>query len=275
MSTRRVKISLQLVINTYTSATFQSNNRLSPTCALKFHLSWSFRVRLSRGICFRTLIWGGEWWKRRVSLSPSSSIASRKPIAEMVRGKRAVRDDEEEVKKEEPTPKRRSSRQAAAVAAVSKAAPKRVKAATKTMMMKARQEEDGASEEVKAEPEEPQKPAKKAAPKAAPKDTKQETKKSATKAKADAAKPTSNGTRDAVTPDPDPADIPVQNPDVERHEGKCYWLLKAEPETRMEGGVDVRFSIDDLRARTKPEGWDGETSPTSLAAVCMDADSHS
>lgn len=190
----------------------------------------------------------------------------------MARGKRAVRDDEEEVKNEEPIAKRRSSRQAAAVAAVSKAATKTVKAATKRAR-KAKQEKDGDIEEVEAEPEEPQKPAKKAAaPKEAKqvtkKDAKKETKKSATKqAKTEAATPTSNGTRDAVTPDPDPADIPVQNPDVERHEGKCYWLLKAEPETRMEGGVDVRFSIDDLRARTKPEGWDGKTSPTSRCCV--------
>ncbi|KAI0141739.1 DUF55-domain-containing protein [Xylariaceae sp. FL1272] len=36
-----------------------------------------------------------------------------------------------------------------------------------------------------------------------------------------------------------------------------YWLLKAEPETRLERGVDVRFSIDDLASRTEPEPWDG------------------
>lgn len=29
----------------------------------------------------------------------------------------------------------------------------------------------------------------------------------------------------------------------------------------MENGHDVRFSIDDLRAKTKPEGWDGESTP--------------
>lgn len=40
--------------------------------------------------------------------------------------------------------------------------------------------------------------------------------------------------------------------------GKQYWLMKAEPETRMEKGVDVRFSIDDLAARTEPEPWDGK-----------------
>lgn len=36
-----------------------------------------------------------------------------------------------------------------------------------------------------------------------------------------------------------------------------YWLLKAEPESRFENGVDVRFSIDDLAACTAPEPWDG------------------
>ncbi|EGR52934.1 uncharacterized protein TRIREDRAFT_54850, partial [Trichoderma reesei QM6a] len=36
-----------------------------------------------------------------------------------------------------------------------------------------------------------------------------------------------------------------------------YWLMKAEPETRLENGIDVSFSIDDLRAKDKPEGWDG------------------
>ncbi|EEQ29846.1 hypothetical protein McanMca71_007995 [Microsporum canis] len=38
---------------------------------------------------------------------------------------------------------------------------------------------------------------------------------------------------------------------------RSYWLMKAEPETRLEKGVDVKFSIDDLRAATEPEGWDG------------------
>ncbi|KAI1207895.1 DUF55-domain-containing protein [Annulohypoxylon truncatum] len=36
-----------------------------------------------------------------------------------------------------------------------------------------------------------------------------------------------------------------------------YWLMKAEPETRIERGVDVKFSIDDLKSRTEPEPWDG------------------
>lgn len=33
--------------------------------------------------------------------------------------------------------------------------------------------------------------------------------------------------------------------------------MKAEPESRLEKGVDVKFSIDDLASRSKPEPWDG------------------
>ena len=42
---------------------------------------------------------------------------------------------------------------------------------------------------------------------------------------------------------------------------RSYWLMKAEPETRIEKGKDVKFSIDDLRACRKPAGWDGGVSP--------------
>jgi predicted RNA-binding protein with PUA-like domain len=42
-----------------------------------------------------------------------------------------------------------------------------------------------------------------------------------------------------------------------------YWLMKAEPDSRMEKGVDVKFSIDDLAARTEPEGWDGVRNPVA------------
>ncbi|KAL9067387.1 MAG: hypothetical protein Q9161_006896 [Pseudevernia consocians] len=38
--------------------------------------------------------------------------------------------------------------------------------------------------------------------------------------------------------------------------GPAYWLMKAEPESRIEKGKDVKFSIDDLKAASKPEGWD-------------------
>ena len=40
-------------------------------------------------------------------------------------------------------------------------------------------------------------------------------------------------------------------------EGASYWLMKAEPESRSEKGVDVKFSIDDLKASTEPEPWNG------------------
>ena len=40
-------------------------------------------------------------------------------------------------------------------------------------------------------------------------------------------------------------------------EGPAYWLMKAEPESRIEKGKDVKFSIDDLEAADEPEGWDG------------------
>lgn len=47
--------------------------------------------------------------------------------------------------------------------------------------------------------------------------------------------------------------------------GRQYWLMKAEPESRIEKGVDVRFSIDDLASKTEPEPWDGESTLHSLA----------
>jgi len=36
-----------------------------------------------------------------------------------------------------------------------------------------------------------------------------------------------------------------------------FWLMKAEPESRIENGLDVKFSIDDLAAKSEPEPWDG------------------
>jgi len=62
-----------------------------------------------------------------------------------------------------------------------------------------------------------------------------------------------------VSDDPDVDSIPAHNPDIEHHDGEWYWLMKAEPETRLENGIDVSFSIDDLRAKEKPEPWDGES----------------
>jgi hypothetical protein len=34
--------------------------------------------------------------------------------------------------------------------------------------------------------------------------------------------------------------------------------MKAEPESRIEKGHDIKFSIDDLASKTVPEAWDGE-----------------
>lgn len=48
-----------------------------------------------------------------------------------------------------------------------------------------------------------------------------------------------------------------ESEDVEDHRSRQYWLMKAEPESRIENGVDVRFSIDDLAAKKEPEPWDG------------------
>jgi len=39
--------------------------------------------------------------------------------------------------------------------------------------------------------------------------------------------------------------------------GKQYWLMKAEPESRIEKGKDIKFSIDDLASKGVPEPWDG------------------
>jgi len=53
--------------------------------------------------------------------------------------------------------------------------------------------------------------------------------------------------------------------------GRQYWLMKAEPETRLERGHDVRFSIDDLAAKTEPEPWDGKICMSSNARfTCAD-----
>ena len=59
-----------------------------------------------------------------------------------------------------------------------------------------------------------------------------------------------------------------KNADDEAEDGAPnYWLMKAEPESRIEKGKDVKFSIDDLRAAAEPEGWDG--TPSSLKIVLI------
>ena len=48
-------------------------------------------------------------------------------------------------------------------------------------------------------------------------------------------------------------------------EGPAFWLMKAEPESRIEKGKDVKFSIDDLESANDPEAWDG----THLCYTCI------
>lgn len=44
-----------------------------------------------------------------------------------------------------------------------------------------------------------------------------------------------------------------------------------EPESRIEKGKDVKFSIDDLKNASEPEGWDGAYStPRLLLYVAFD-----
>ncbi|KAK7418154.1 hypothetical protein QQX98_004129 [Neonectria punicea] len=83
--------------------------------------------------------------------------------------------------------------------------------------------------------------------------------KSARNSDSEEAKDTANALEPspAVSEDLDVDSIPTRNPNAPKHDGEWYWLMKAEPETRLENGHDVRFSIDDLRAKKKPEGWDG------------------
>lgn len=52
-------------------------------------------------------------------------------------------------------------------------------------------------------------------------------------------------------------------------DGRSYWLMKAEPESRLVKGVDVKFSIDDLRAATVPEPWDGMLISWFIFLVCL------
>ncbi|KAM0407471.1 hypothetical protein ACHAPD_012140 [Fusarium lateritium] len=162
---------------------------------------------------------------------------------------------------EEVAPKRRSLRQAA-----SKSQPEPEAApATKTAPTKkpAKQQDNEPKPTTKQrqdakESPKPKKSTKKQEdePKPSPKQQKPDAE--ALKPKKPAKKQESNQSRSrASSEDPDIDSIPTTNPDAPKHDGQWYWLMKAEPETRIENGVDVKFSIDDLRAKTEPEGWDG------------------
>lgn len=57
----------------------------------------------------------------------------------------------------------------------------------------------------------------------------------------------------------DAVNIPAEKTDIGENgsSGRSYWLMKAEPESRIVKGVDVKFSIDDLKEAHRPEPWDG------------------
>lgn len=178
--------------------------------------------------------------------------------------RKRIRDEGEAA---EPVAKRRSSRQAAA------------------SIKKAEEKEQIATEVKKAAPaKKPAASAKESKNVNKPAATTTDDKKKATKKdskkanakKEDDEKASSGGDKAkaerAVSEDPDIDAIPATNPDAPRHDGEWYWLMKAEPETRFENGIDVRFSIDDLRAKEKPEGWDGEFIQEPMVAGWHDAD---
>ena len=65
--------------------------------------------------------------------------------------------------------------------------------------------------------------------------------------------PLPNGPVETESKTPTKAVLAPDNIDTNR----SFWLMKAEPESRLEKGKDVKFSIDDLAAADKPEPWDG------------------
>ncbi|KAL7929643.1 DUF55 domain-containing protein [Trichoderma chlorosporum] len=162
----------------------------------------------------------------------------------------------------EPVAKRRSSRQAAASikrAEEKEQAPAEVKKAAPAKK-RATSGKETKSEGVKKTAATTPKPSSTAADdkkKSASKDTKSKAKNAKQDDDEKEAKGGSAQNSRAVSEDPDTDSIPAVNPEAPRHDGEWYWLMKAEPETRYENGIDVRFSIDDLRAKEKPEGWDG------------------
>ncbi|KAI0878271.1 PUA-like domain-containing protein [Hypoxylon argillaceum] len=64
------------------------------------------------------------------------------------------------------------------------------------------------------------------------------------------AQPKSTATKPVKTPE-------KKGDDTSNSSDKWYWLMKAEPVSRFENGIDVKFSIDDLAAKKDPEPWDG------------------
>jgi hypothetical protein len=63
--------------------------------------------------------------------------------------------------------------------------------------------------------------------------------------------------------------IEVPEDDAYGPDGRSYWLMKAEPESRLVKGVDVKFSIDDLQAAEMPEPWDGKIGSFWIYSLLM------
>ncbi|KAE8352624.1 PUA-like domain-containing protein [Aspergillus coremiiformis] len=72
-----------------------------------------------------------------------------------------------------------------------------------------------------------------------------------------------NSTDRSDQPKSESTDVKVDDEADEDESGPSYWLMKAEPESRLEKGMDVKFSIDDLASRNKPEPWDGVRNPVA------------
>lgn len=48
------------------------------------------------------------------------------------------------------------------------------------------------------------------------------------------------------------------SPDDQNSTTKHFWLMKSEPETRMQNGQDMKFGIEDLKLmENQTEHWDG------------------
>jgi hypothetical protein len=52
---------------------------------------------------------------------------------------------------------------------------------------------------------------------------------------------------DEIEKEPTPTPTVLDSTDLPTPDARQYFLVKAEPETRMEKGVDVKFSLDDLK----------------------------
>lgn len=70
--------------------------------------------------------------------------------------------------------------------------------------------------------------------------------------------PTTTKSKSKPAPPPDPSS--PSNRDANDAQ-QVFWLLKAEPLPRYENGINVAFSISDLRACTSPEPWSGVRNP--------------